>query len=137
MDDLIATLDRGIALISRYNLLDLLLDVEMTLECQEYWLDVGLSLVQCPCKISLLFFECVFMFFDKIIFVILNASETKNTVLHVVTHLLLVDVDPCLGILHEMTILSEFYQRVFTEIINFLRILISSHWQIDLWLDHM
>ena len=64
MGDIVVTLDRGIVLISCNDLLDFLLDVEMTLECQEYWLSIGFSLVQYPGKIVLLFFECVFMFFD-------------------------------------------------------------------------
>jgi len=137
MGDIVVTLDRGIALISCNNLLDFLLDVKVTLECQEYWLSIGLSLVQYPGKIVLLFFECVFMFFDKIIFIVFNAGEAKNAMLHVVPQLLLVDVDPCLGILQEMPVLSEFYERVFSEIIYLLRILISSHWQIDFWLNHV
>ena len=137
MDDVVTTVNRSIALIPGDDLLDLLLDVEMTLESQEYWLSIGFSLVQYPCKIVLLFFECVFMFFDKIVFIVFNAGETKNTMLHVVPQLKLVDVDPCLGILHEMPVLSEFYERVFSEIIYLLRILISSHWQIDFWLNHV
>ena len=137
MGNIVVTLDRGIALISCYDLFDFLLDVEVTLECQENWLSIGFSLVQYPSKIVLLLFECVFVFFDKIVFIVFNAGETKNTMLHVVPQLLLVDVDPCLGILHKMSVLSEFYECVFSKIIYLLRILVSSNWQIDFWLNHV
>ena len=120
MDDIVATVNRSIALIPVDNLLDLLLDVEVTLESQEYWLSISILLVNNPGPIVLLSFESVFMFLDQIIFIVINASKTKNAMLHMVTHLLLVDVDPCLGILHEEPFILEFFERVFTEIIYLL-----------------
>jgi hypothetical protein len=109
----------------------------VALESQEYWLSIGILFVNNPGSIVLFPFECEFMFLDQIVFIVINASETKNAMLHMVTHLLLIDVDPCLGILHEEPFLSEFFERVFTEIIYLLRIWVSFHGQIDLWLDHV
>ena len=137
MDDVVTTVNRSIALIPGDDLLDLLLNVEVALESQEYWLSISILLVNYPGPIILLPFECEFMFLDQIVFIVINASETKNAMLDMVPHLLLVDVDPCLGILHEESFLSEFFERVFTEIIYLLRIWVSFHGQIDLWLDHV
>ena len=137
MDYIVTTINRSIALIPGDDLLDLLLYVKVTLESQEYWLSIGILLVYNPGPIVLLPFECEFMFLDQIVFVVINASETKNAMLHMVPHLLLVDIDPCLCILHEEPALSEFFERVFTKIIYLLRIWVSVHWQINLWLDHV
>lgn len=137
MDDIVTTVNRGIALIPGDDLLDLLLDVEVALESQEYWLSIGVLFINDPGPIVLFPFECEFMFLDQIVFIVIDAGETKNAMLHMVPHLLLIDVDPCLSILHEEPIISEFLERVFTQIIYFLGIWVSVHRQIYLWLHHV
>ena len=57
MDDAITTVDRGIALISSHNLLYLLLDVMMALESQEYWLSIGILLINNLSSVILFLFE--------------------------------------------------------------------------------
>ena len=100
MDHVVTGIHAGITLIPLGDRLDFLLDMQMSLECQEHWFGVGILVIDNLCSIIFLLFESKLMLLDQIIFVVINGCKAENSVLDMVTHLLLVNVDSILGILY-------------------------------------
>lgn len=125
MDHVITRIDRGITLIPLGNNLDLLLDMQMSLECEEYRFGISILVINNFCAIIFFLLQCEFMFLDEIIFIIIDAGEAENTVLDVVSHLLLVNVDSILSIFDEEPVVSKIFERVFAQIIDFLTVWVS------------
>ena len=99
--------DEGVLLLSGDDFGNLLLDVIMTLKCEEYWLSIGILCVYKRGSIIQLLFQSEFMLLNQIVFVVLNARKSKDAVLHVVAHLHLVDVDSFLLVLLNILIFNE------------------------------
>jgi hypothetical protein len=118
VNDIVPSVNSSVRLFPTSNFLDLHLDMLMPLESQEHRLGIGVLVVNYLCAVLLLFLEGELMLLDEVVLVVVNARQTENAVLNVVSHLLLVDVNSSFGILDQESIGHKIFKRVFAHIVH-------------------
>ena len=109
----------------------------MTFESEEDRLSVGILSVDQRSSIIQFFLQSEFVPLDQVVFVVLDAGQRQDTVLHVVTHLHLVDVDPLLLVLLDVFILDKVVQGLLPLLMHLNRVRVLSLRKVDFWLDNM
>ena len=120
MDDSIIRVDDCIFSLSRYDFSDFIFDVIMSFESEKHRFGVSILRIDQTSSIFKLFLQSEFVLLNKIFLVVLNASESKDTMLYVVSHLHLVDVDSFLLILFDILFFNELLESVITLLVDFL-----------------
>lgn len=109
----------------------------MTFESEEDRLSVGILSVDQRSSIIQFFLQSEFVLLYQVVFVVLDAGQRQDAMLHVVTHLHLVDVDPLLFVLLDVLVLDEVVQGLLPLLMDLHRVRVLSLRKIDFWLDNM
>ena len=105
----IVTSHISVRLLIGNNLVNLFLDsLPVVLESEKNWANISLLDFCEFCPVLLLLWESVLVSFDLVVFVILDACKSNDTLLDVISHHLPVNVHSLLVILLEIAIFYEF-----------------------------
>ena len=137
MDDSIIRVDDCIFSLSRYDFSDFIFDVIMSFESEKHRFGVSILRIDQTSSIFKLFLQSEFVLLNKIFLVVLNASESKDTMLYVVSHLHLVDVDSFLLILFDILFFNELLESVITLLVDFLWVRVLFLWHCDFRLHNV
>ena len=105
----IVTSHISVRLLIGNNLVNLFLDsLPVVLESEKNWANISLLDFCEFCPVLLLLWESVLVSFDLVVFVILDACKSNDTLLDVISHHLPVNVHSLLVILLEIAIFYKF-----------------------------
>ena len=106
-------------------------------ESEEYRLNISIINAHMFHAVFLFITACKFVFFDALAHVIVNICCYYNAILSATIHCLSIYVVMLIFILNKPTVLLKRIEILYSRVIHFWVMLISSRFKINLWFDDM